>query len=72
MTTTKNAAAPQFRSACINKRMHLKQQQTRTQELRDSLTIEGQEQRDGFSTKDEDIEYDFLVPKQEKLVGRQE
>ena len=24
------------------------------------------------STKDEDIEYDFLVPKQENLVGKQE
>ena len=50
MTTTRNAAAPQFRFACI-------------QELRDGLTFEGQEQRDEFSTKDEDIEYDLLVPK---------
>ena len=49
-----------------------KQQQTRIQELRDGLTIEGQEQRDEFSTKEEDIEYDLLVPKQENLVGKQE
>ena len=28
---TKNAAASQFRSACINKMMHLKQQQIRIQ-----------------------------------------
>ena len=49
-----------------------KQQQTCIQELRDGLTFEGQEQRDEFSTKDEDIEYDLLVPKQENLVGKQE
>ena len=45
---------------------------TNIQELRDGLTFEGQEQRDEFSTKDEDIEYDLLVPKQEHLVGKQE
>ena len=64
MTTTTNAAASQFRSACINKMIHLKQQQIRIQELRDWLTIEDQEQRDGFPTKDEDLEYDLLVPEQ--------
>ena len=49
-----------------------KQQWTCIQELRDGLMFEGQEQRDEFSTKDEDIEYDLLVPKQENLVGKQE
>ena len=53
MTTTGNAAAPQFRFACINKIQVLRdrlmqQQQIRIQELRDGLKFEGQEQCDEF------------------------
>ena len=72
MMTTGNAAAPQPRFASINKMTHLKAAADRIQELRDGLTFDGQEQCDEFSTKDEDIEYDFLVPKQQNLVGKQE
>ena len=72
MMTTGNAAAPQPRFASINKMTHLRAAadlHPRTSRL---LTFDGQEQCDEFSTKDEDIEYDFLVLKQENLVGKQE
>ena len=44
MTITKDAAAPQFRTACINKNDAFeKQQQTRVQLLRDGLTQQQQQ-----------------------------
>ena len=51
--TSSKAAAPQPRSAlqASTKWSIWKQQQTRSQELRDGLPLEGQEHFDGFSTK---------------------
>ena len=79
MTVTKDAAAPQFRTAGINNWCIWKQLRIRIQWLRDGLMqqqqqihiqnivmgwcLKVQEQCDGFSAKNEDVE---------NLVGRQE
>ena len=44
-------------------RWRIWKQQTGIEEHRDGLTFDGQEQCDEFSTKYEDIAYEFLVPK---------